>query len=219
MADLSDFLEDRLLEVVFAQGAYQIPTTIRVTTVDDTATYTVRVNEVDYSYPAVGGDTETEILDGLATAMAGAVDFTTTRFTDGGGLEALKLDQAATYLALRIAVSATNTGVLASAQEVYVALFTTAVGEDGSGTEVVNSGYARQTITVNAVAGGTTANAADITFGPAGVGGYGTVTHAALYDAFTGGNLLFHAALVASKTIPENDTFTYPAGSLTATLL
>jgi len=219
MADLSDFLEDRLLEIVFAQSAYQTPTVIRVTTVDDTATYTVRVNETDYDYAALGGDTATEILDGLETALAAGVEFTATRFTDQDGLEALRIAQTATYESLAISVSATATGALSTAQEVFVALFTTAVGEDGSGTEVVNSGYARQILPMTAVAGGAAATSADVTFGPAGVGGYGAVTHAALYDAFTGGNLLLHSALVAPKTIPENDTFTFRAGDLTVALL
>ena len=205
MADLSDFMEDRLLEVVFGKGAYQVPTLIRVTAVDDTATYTVRVNEVDYTYVAQAADTDVEILDGLIAAMAAATEFTFVRFTDGDAVETLILAQTAPYVSQRVAVTVDNAGALAASQDVYIALYTTAVGEDASGTEVAGSGYARQSLPMNVVAGGTTTNPTDVTFGPAGVGGWGTITHAAVFDAFTGGNLLFHAALVATKTIPEND--------------
>jgi hypothetical protein len=37
---------------------------------------------------------------------------------------------------------------------VYVALFTTATGDDGSGTEVSGGSYARQAVTLGAASGG-----------------------------------------------------------------
>jgi len=39
-----------------------------------------------------------------------------------------------------------------------------------------------------------------------------------VYDSLTGGNLLLHSALAASRTVAENDTFTFRAGDLSAAL-
>jgi hypothetical protein len=44
------------------------------------------------------------------------------------------------------------------------------------------------------------------------------VTHVAIYDASTGGNMLAHGALTASKTVDSGDTFTIAAGALSLTL-
>lgn len=65
---------------------------------------------------------------------------------------------------------------------------------------------------------GQTQNTAEIAFAQAGSGGWGTVTHIGLFDASTSGNLLFHGALTASKTVDENDTFKIAAGDLVITL-
>jgi hypothetical protein len=104
-----------------------------------------------------------------------------------------------------------------SPSAVYVALFTSPTGEDGSGTEVSGGGYARQAVTFGAPVAGTAgrkvANTSDITFGPA-TAPWGTVTHVALFDAPTGGNMLYHGALEEPKTIGTNDRLIFPAGSL-----
>jgi hypothetical protein len=39
-----------------------------------------------------------------------------------------------------------------------------------------------------------------------------------VWDNLTGGNLLFHGALTASKTIASGDVFRVPAGDLDITL-
>lgn len=63
--------------------------------------------------------------------------------------------------------------------------------------------------------GGLTDNVADITF-PQATGAWGTVSHMGLMDSATwgAGNMLYHGALAASKTIGINDIFQFPAGSL-----
>ena len=216
MADLSDFMEDRLLEIALGKTSYQVPTVIRVSVLDDTATYTVTVNGDDFSYPAVGGDVELDVLTGLKTAIdLGGAPLTTSLFVDNDGENALKIAQDATYTPLHILVSATAAGDLSGSREVYAALYTTAVGEDASGTEVAGLGYTRETLSFAAVASGESATDADVTFGPAGVGGWGQVTHAAIFDDLTAGNLIFHGALVAAKDVLENDTFTFFTGTLT----
>jgi hypothetical protein len=52
--------------------------------------------------------------------------------------------------------------------------------------------------------GGTTSNKATITF-PAPTANWGSITHFALYDASTAGNMLFCAALTTSKTVNNGD--------------
>lgn len=102
----------------------------------------------------------------------------------------------------------------------YVALFTAAPSDTGGGTEVSGSGYARKatgTITVSGT-DTTATNAAAIEFDAASGGNWGSVTHAAIMDASTGGNMLAWAQLTTARTINDGDVFRIPSGSLTVTL-
>lgn len=94
---------------------------------------------------------------------------------------------------------------------VYLALFTTATTDAGGGTEVTGGSYAPQAITFSAAASGATSNTAAVTFTnmPAA-----TVTHAAIVDATTGWNMLFHGALTASKTTTAGQTLTFAIGDI-----
>jgi hypothetical protein len=102
----------------------------------------------------------------------------------------------------------------------YVGLFTAAPSDTGGGTEVTGNGYARvATGTISISGTATTAtNAAAIEFAAASGGNWGTITHAAIFDASTGGNMLAWAPLTTSRTINSGDVFRIPAGSLTVTL-
>ena len=100
---------------------------------------------------------------------------------------------------------------------VHVALFTTDPTDAGSGTEVSGGSYARNAVST---AGGFTAggaNVADITYAAA-TGSWGTVTHFGIFDAASGGNLLYHGPLQTPKTVNSGDTFRFPAGTLIITL-
>ena len=102
----------------------------------------------------------------------------------------------------------------------YVGLFTAAPSDPGGGTEVSDGGYARTatgTITVSGTAT-TATNSAAIEFAAASGGNWGTVTHAAIFDALSGGNMLAWAPLTTSRTINDGDVFRIPASSLTVTL-
>ncbi|NNM74753.1 phage tail fiber protein [Enterovirga aerilata] len=102
----------------------------------------------------------------------------------------------------------------------YAALFTTATGEAGGGTEVSGGGYARQPIgamTVSGTAPTQAVNASTFEF-PVATADWGTITHAAIFDAPTGGNMLDHAPLAASKRIDNGDVFRFPAGAIKVTL-
>lgn len=100
----------------------------------------------------------------------------------------------------------------------YLALFTSNPAEDGSGTEVSTSGtgYTRKTATFT-VSGNSASNTSEIEF-PTATASFGTVTHAAVFDASTGGNMIAYAALSTSKTIDTGDVMRVPASDFDITL-
>ena len=100
----------------------------------------------------------------------------------------------------------------------YLALHTADPAEDGSGAEVSTSGtaYARATVAFT-TSGNTTSNTAAVEYATA-TANFGTVSHVAVWDASTGGNMLAYAALTSSKTIETGDVFRVPAGDLDITL-
>lgn len=100
---------------------------------------------------------------------------------------------------------------------VYVGLFTSDPTDDGSGTEVSGNAYARQAATFAAPSNGAATTDADVQF-PQATGNWGTVTHFAIFDALTTGNMMYHGALTTSKTIETGDVFKIATGSLTVTL-
>lgn len=101
----------------------------------------------------------------------------------------------------------------------YVGLYTAAPSDSGGGTEVSGNGYARQSATWGTASGtgGTTDNEANITFTASG-GDWGTITHIGIHDAASGGNLLWHGAMSASKTIADGDTLQFNTGNIDLTL-
>ena len=94
----------------------------------------------------------------------------------------------------------------------YLGLFTAAPGEAGGGTELSGSGYARQSITFT-VSGNNASNNAAIEF-PTASGSWGTITHVAVFDASTSGNMIAYASLTASKVIDTGDVLRLPANDL-----
>jgi len=99
---------------------------------------------------------------------------------------------------------------------IYIALYTAAPSDAGGGTEVSGGSYAR-TAGSFTVSGDTASNTANIEF-PTATASWGTVTHMAIYDASTGGNMLAWSALTSSKTVDTNDLLRFSAGQLTVTL-
>lgn len=100
-------------------------------------------------------------------------------------------------------------------ETVYVALFTTATGDAGTGTEMTYTGYARQAVACDAASGGAASNNAAITFPtvPAGENG-GTASHFAIYDAPTNGNMLMHNSLTTATSCGANNTPQFATGEL-----
>lgn len=100
---------------------------------------------------------------------------------------------------------------------VYVGLYTSDPTDADTGTEVSGGSYARQAVTFGAPSDGVSTNSAAIEF-PQATGTWGTVGWIGIEDASTGGNLLYHTALDASKTIATGDIFKIAIGSLSVTL-
>jgi hypothetical protein len=100
----------------------------------------------------------------------------------------------------------------------HLALFTSDPAEDASGTEVSTSGtaYARQAVSMT-VSGNTASNSGAVEF-PTATASYGTVTHVAIFDAVTGGNMIAYAALTTSKAIDTGDVLRVNATELEVTL-
>jgi hypothetical protein len=99
----------------------------------------------------------------------------------------------------------------------YLSLHTGAPGETGASSEVSGGGYARQAITFGAASAGTATNANSPSFTASGAN-FGTISHAAIFDASTSGNCLWQGALTSSKTINDGDTFQMPSGQLSVSL-
>jgi hypothetical protein len=119
----------------------------------------------------------------------------------------------------------TATGYTAPAAR-YLALFTNTSGsaaanlEAGTLTdEISTSGtaYGREAVTFAAASSGSSATNATVTFDTA-TANWGTITHVAVMDAATSGNVLFYGAVTTSKTIETGDTFQVSSGNLTVAL-
>jgi len=102
---------------------------------------------------------------------------------------------------------------------VYVSLWTSNPGDDGSGTEVSGGSYARTAVSFATASGtsGNVLNDADVTF-PTATASWGTVGWIGINDASSGGNLLYHTALDTAKTIDSGDIFKITTGNLSVTL-
>lgn len=104
-----------------------------------------------------------------------------------------------------------------SPSKVYLALFTNDPTDAGTGTEVSSGAYARREITFSAPSNGVAVSSADVLF-PVATASWGTITHIGIYDALTGGNLLFHGVLTNSKTIAADDQLKIASGDVSITL-
>jgi hypothetical protein len=107
---------------------------------------------------------------------------------------------------------------------VYLALFTSDPGEAGSGSETTYTNYTRVSCGATPSAAftaidstGMTQNANTIVFPAVGGVSSVTITHWALFDALTTGNMLLFGPLTASKTLDPTDVPSFPANSLKIT--
>lgn len=112
-----------------------------------------------------------------------------------------------------------NSGGLASpGDSLYVALFTASTGleTNAPSAEVSGGAYARQQVaaagwTEDGVGGIINANAINYAQATAA---WGTISHAAIMDALTAGNVLYYGPLTAPTAVNNGDTYTIVAGDL-----
>jgi hypothetical protein len=97
--------------------------------------------------------------------------------------------------------------------QVFAALYVSAPGEAGGGTEISTGSYVRQPITIGADG----KNSATVTF-PTATADWGTVTACALFDAETSGHMLFYGNLSVSRLVKTGDVFKFEAQNLTVTV-
>jgi hypothetical protein len=101
---------------------------------------------------------------------------------------------------------------------VFAALFVTPTTDTGGGIEVVGGSYTRTSVASFTVpASGSSNNSSTVTF-PSASANWGVVTHFALFDAATGGNMLFHGPLTTPKVVNAGDSFVFPVGNITVSM-
>lgn len=102
---------------------------------------------------------------------------------------------------------------------IYVALSTADPTDAGSGVaEPSGNGYARTSCNSWATASGrATSNGAAVTF-PAATGSWGTITHYALFDASTGGNMLGYGSLTTPNAVVNGNVVTFAIGEIDVTV-
>ena len=120
------------------------------------------------------------------------------------------------YLELKFLEHFTGTSSTSSPSAVYLGLSTASLQDDNSGTELTGNNYSRKAITFASASSGSIASNAAVEF-DAATGSWGSVSHFGIFDAASSGNLLFHGAFSAAKTIASGDVLKVASGSLTIT--
>ena len=101
---------------------------------------------------------------------------------------------------------------------VYLAMYEDDPGEDASGTEASYTDYTREESTWSeATAAGEIYNVGSIVFPANGGDSAVTFTHAAVFDAVDGGNMLIKGSLNVPKTIEPTDVIAVADGQLKLT--
>ena len=106
---------------------------------------------------------------------------------------------------------------LAQPSALYVALSTGSFNDDASGTELSGNGYTRKVVTFGTASSGSISSNSNVEFDDA-TGSWGSVSHFGIFDASSGGNLLYHGAFSSAKTIEVGDVLKISSGSLTVSL-
>lgn len=98
--------------------------------------------------------------------------------------------------------------------EFHIGLFTAAPGEAGGGTEVTGGSYVRRPVTfaVSGTAPTLAQNPTAVEW-PTATANWGVITHVAVFDASSGGNMIDYAMLDSSKEILNGDVFRIPVNS------
>ena len=102
---------------------------------------------------------------------------------------------------------------------IYVALFTAITGLETNAptAEVAVGAYARTAVTLTAASGGAADNTADVVF-PTATANWGTITHFAIMDAATVGNVMLWSPVTTAKAVNNGDNCKVLLGTLDITI-
>ena len=113
-----------------------------------------------------------------------------------------------------------GTSITLSSGKPYIALLTTAPTDSSSGTECTGGGYARVQIgdtnqgDFNVSSTGEATNTGEFRWSDA-TSDWGDISHVAIMDSATGGNMLVFGALTAPVSIVTGDIFKIPPSGFT----
>lgn len=221
MAGKSDYLENFFIDGFFRGGAINTSGTLNSSSVVKgiwTATTAYNAGDIVFPHASMTG--------------AGGKFLRCTTAGTTGSTNTLAVPNPGSTLSDGSVVW-TATSAMPSLTTFYVALLTAAPSDSGGGTEVSGGSYARVAVNntlanwagtqsagssvASSGTGAQTSNNNAITF-PAPTANWGTVTHMAIYDALTSGNLLYWVALTVSKTVNNGDAApSFAAAALTVT--
>ena len=106
-----------------------------------------------------------------------------------------------------------------SPTDVYVALYTVAPTASGGGTEVPTGGgtlYQRTVVTFGTITNGVVSNNAPVAFPQAGAS-WGTIVACGVFDAQSGGHLLYFGDLGTHKLVSALDQVNFATSALAVT--
>ena len=113
-----------------------------------------------------------------------------------------------------------NSQAFSMPSTLYAALYLTNPGAANTGTEVSGAGYTRATVspTAASISGDVaiSSNNAVVQF-PEATGAWGTPTYFGIFDAFTGGNLLFYGSLPTTFAVTTGMAPKFNIGELRIT--
>ena len=123
------------------------------------------------------------------------------------------------YLEVKLLNLTLNGTAFTEVNNPYISLHTADPTDAGTGAEVSGGSYARvpSSFATASGTGGSVVSDATATF-PTATANWGTVGWIGLWDAASSGNMLYHTALDAPKTIDSGDIFKITAGNLSVTL-
>ena len=121
------------------------------------------------------------------------------------------------YLEVKLLNETLNGVAFTAVDNPYISLHTADPTDAGTGAEVSGGSYARVASSFATATTGSVVTDATATF-PTATANWGTVGWIGLWDAASSGNMLYHTALDAPKTIDSGDIFKITAGNLSVTL-
>jgi hypothetical protein len=266
LVQMSDFLENELLDHAFNNSVYTAPTSVYIALFTSNVglevnTQTNEVSGANYSRLEVGGASGRSFtvaatrgsennedwvfpaagVGGWGTVVAMAVcdsstggqilmysDLTVSRTINQNDTPTFSAgeirfffnespSQISDYLAHELLDHVLRNSAYTPVATIYVGLWTaddglvsnTQTSEVGAGV-----GYARATSTFTTASGGLVDNDIDVDFGPNTNTNWGTLTHVAVLDAASAGNVLMTVALDSTIAVIINDTVRFSVGAL-----